>query len=88
MSSNRFAKSVSFNTQNDDDKRILNHIKRRNFSGYVKKLILQDIQSKELAKGMKEPQLIDEAPKKLTLDDLMEELKKAGEPASSGNKVD
>lgn len=39
----KFPKSVSFNTNNPNDQRILEHVKRRNFSGYVKKLILDDI---------------------------------------------
>lgn len=43
MSKNKFPKSVSFNKNNADDKSILNHVKRRNFSGYVKKLILADM---------------------------------------------
>lgn len=39
----KFPKSVSFNTNNPNDQRILEHVKRRNFSGYVKRLILDDI---------------------------------------------
>lgn len=50
MAGNRFAKSVSFNSANDEDNKILKHIKKRNFSGYVKKLILEDIKRKELRK--------------------------------------
>lgn len=46
MTKNKFPKSVSFNIKNPDDKRILNHVKRRNFSGYVKKLILADMAQK------------------------------------------
>lgn len=46
MSKNKFPKSVSFNIKNANDKRILNHVKRRNFSGYVKKLILADMAQK------------------------------------------
>jgi hypothetical protein len=45
MSKTKFPKSVSFNLKNEDDKKILKHISRRNFSGYVKKLILADINS-------------------------------------------
>lgn len=41
---NRFSKPVAFNHKNQKDQEILNHVKRRNFSGYVKKLILADIQ--------------------------------------------
>lgn len=45
MSKTKFPKSVSFNLKNEDDKKILKHISRRNFSGYVKKLILADIKT-------------------------------------------
>lgn len=45
---NKFAKSVSFNVTRTDDQKIIKHIKKKNFSGYVKKLILEDIKRKEL----------------------------------------
>jgi len=48
--SNKFTKSVSFNITNKDDEIMLKALKRRNFSGYVKKLIMADIQAKQLAK--------------------------------------
>ncbi|MGY3718811.1 hypothetical protein ACWE42_25245 [Sutcliffiella cohnii] len=47
MSKNKKIKLVSFNFKNENDKKILKHIARRNFSGYVKKLILADIERKE-----------------------------------------
>ncbi|MBU8908468.1 hypothetical protein [Desertibacillus haloalkaliphilus] len=47
MSKNRFVKSVSFNKTNEEDQLILKNISRRNFSGYVKKLILEDIKQKQ-----------------------------------------
>jgi hypothetical protein len=50
----KFAKSVSFNEKNETDKAILKHIARRNFSGYVKKLILEDMKLKEEKKQKKE----------------------------------
>lgn len=40
---NKIVKSVSFNSLSKDDQSILSHIKDQNFSGYVKQLILQDI---------------------------------------------
>ena len=46
MSSNKFPKSVSFNLKNATDQAILKHVKKRNFSGYVKKLILDDMAQK------------------------------------------
>lgn len=43
MTKNKFPKSVSFNLKNPTDQAILKHVKKRNFSGYVKKLILEDM---------------------------------------------
>lgn len=51
MEKNRFSKPVAFNSKNESDKKILDHVKRRNFSGYVKKLILADIALKEASKS-------------------------------------
>ena len=47
--SNKVIKSVSFNITNETDAKILKAIKRRNFSGYVKKLLLAEILLKESA---------------------------------------
>lgn len=47
---NRFSKSIAFNKTNEIDKKILDYVKRRNFSGYVKKLILADMKEHELRK--------------------------------------
>ncbi len=47
MSKNKVIKSVSFNKTNEKDERVLKAISRRNFSGYVKKLILADLDAKE-----------------------------------------
>ncbi|PHC86023.1 hypothetical protein COF42_17060 [Bacillus wiedmannii] len=35
----KFSKPVAFNEKNEKDRLMLQHVKRRNFSGYVKKLI-------------------------------------------------
>ena len=35
----KFSKPVAFNEKNERDRLILKHVKRRNFSGYVKKLL-------------------------------------------------
>jgi hypothetical protein len=43
MSENKVIKSVSFNITNEKDAAMLKHFKRRNFSGYVKKLIWNDM---------------------------------------------
>lgn len=50
MTANKLVKSVSFNVTNETDALILKAIKRRkNFSGYVKKLLLADILAKDKA---------------------------------------
>ena len=46
MEKNRFSKPVAFNRTNASDQQILKHVARRNFSGYVKKLILADMKQK------------------------------------------
>lgn len=46
MTKNKFPRSVSFNTNNAVDQAILDFVKRRNFSGYVKQLILADMKTK------------------------------------------
>lgn len=43
---NKVIKSVSFNVNNPDEYRMLKAVKRRNFSGYVKKLIAADLDAK------------------------------------------
>lgn len=48
---NRFSKSIAFNKTNETDQKILEYVKRRNFSGYVKKLILADMKANELRKN-------------------------------------
>lgn len=55
--SNKVIKPVSFNITKPDDVKMLNHVKRRNFSGYVKKLIWQDIKNQEENKAQNEPVL-------------------------------
>ena len=42
----KFSKPVAFNRNNPTDLAILNYVKRRNFSGYVKKLIIADMKAK------------------------------------------
>ncbi|MCM3573261.1 hypothetical protein M3172_08645 [Mesobacillus subterraneus] len=89
---NRFSKPVAFNNKNEVDKKILKHVSRRNFSGYVKKLILEDIKAKELAKGAilgneeeTENTITNNEPN-LSVTERLEQLKKAGNPARSTNK--
>ena len=40
---NRFTKPVAFNKTSEEDQTILTHLEGRNFSGYVKELILADL---------------------------------------------
>jgi hypothetical protein len=47
MSKNKVIKPVAFNITNQLEAKMLEHVKRRNFSGYVKELILRDIQSRD-----------------------------------------
>lgn len=49
MADNRFPKSVHFNRTNENDQKIIEHVKEKeSFSGYVKELILADIERKSL----------------------------------------
>ena len=48
--SNKVIKPVAFNAVKDKD--MINHLKRRNFSGYVKKLIAADMKTKATSKDM------------------------------------
>ncbi len=55
MTKNKFPKSVSFNRKNKIDQAILEYVKKRNFSGYVKNLILADMQKNSVKITSKEP---------------------------------
>ena len=44
----KFSKPVAFNEKNEKDRLILKHVKRRNFSGYVKKLLWEAMSLKEI----------------------------------------
>ncbi|MED2932776.1 hypothetical protein P4308_11720 [Bacillus wiedmannii] len=46
----KFSKPVAFNEKNEKDRLMLQHVKRRNFSGYVKKLIWEDMSLVEVEK--------------------------------------
>ena len=67
MSKHKFPKSVSFNLKNDEDLAILEYVKKRNFSGYVKKLILSDMENNNV--------VIKKSPKKLSrLEQLRQDI--------------
>lgn len=60
---NKVIKSVSFNVTNPEEFQMLKAVKRRNFSGYVKKLIAADL----LARGKSSaPEIIDVLPEAST----------------------
>lgn len=46
----KFSKPVAFNEKNEKDRLMLQHVKRRNFSGYVKKLIWEAMSLVEVEK--------------------------------------
>ncbi|PDZ02122.1 hypothetical protein CON03_30625 [Bacillus cereus] len=46
----KFSKPVAFNEKNEKDRLMLQHVKRRNFSGYVKKLIWEAMNLVEVEK--------------------------------------
>jgi hypothetical protein len=76
MSKNKVIKSVAFNITVEDDVKILKAVKRRNFSGYVKKLILADINHKEQIKT--ENKAIQESTTADKFKELADKLKKPG----------
>lgn len=72
---NRFSKPVAFNHKNEKDQKILDHVKRRNFSGYVKKLILADMQ-KNIPYVEPNPNPVKEEVVPQTIAEKLEELRK------------
>jgi len=46
----KFSKPVAFNEKNERDRLILQHVKRRNFSGYVKKLLWEAMSLEKIEK--------------------------------------
>lgn len=53
MSKNKVIKSVGFNITNEDDMKILNAVEDRNFSAYVKELIIADLTRDEYVGPMR-----------------------------------
>lgn len=51
----KVVKPVSFNPNKEEEAELLKHVKRRNFSGYVKKLIKADLQQRKELKSQQEP---------------------------------
>lgn len=72
---NKQVKSVSLNKTKENDQKILNHVKRRKFSKYVKELILQDIERKEeQKKAVTEKE--ERTTKPISVKEQLEQLKK------------
>ncbi|PHC14359.1 hypothetical protein [Bacillus toyonensis] len=46
----KFSKPVAFNEKNEKDRLMLKHVKRRNFSGYVKKLLWEAMSLEKIEK--------------------------------------
>jgi hypothetical protein len=90
MSNNKIIKSVSFNVTNADDKKMLDHLKRRNFSGYVKKLIMREIETKNETKGKTEPKTatVMKEEKKMTVAERLDQLKKERNSAPGSYHVE
>lgn len=55
MAQSKIVKPVSLNPNREEEALILKHVKRRNFSGYVKKLILADISARKEEKRQEGP---------------------------------
>jgi len=90
MSGNKVIKPVSFNKTREDEREMLKHLQKRNFSGYVKKLILADMKAKEEKKRAvkAEGQSIKLVEKTLTAAEklkLMNEKLKAGPSGPTEN---
>lgn len=79
MSKNKFPKSVSFNLKNKSDQSILEHVKKRNFSGYVKKLILADMEKGhvDIPNTSQEEQQQQQSPSLSKFDTLRQQLESA-----------
>ena len=79
MKKNRFSKPVAFNSNQKIDQQILEHVKKRNFSGYVKKLILADMTKNNVNEPIQETN-------KSKLEQLQEKLRLAKDVNSNSDK--
>lgn len=86
----KFSKPVAFNEKNEKDRLMLQHVKRRNFSGYVKKLLWEAMSLEKIEKehtkqseqptivsvGIKEEKILTPAPKpQQTASERIQQLK-------------
>lgn len=84
----KFPKPVAFNINNPTDKAILDFVKKRNFSGYVKQLIVADMKAKgiDVPKRQRTQRVTAAEP---TQNSRLEQLKrKLAEKRSNGNSDD
>lgn len=71
---NRFSKPVAFNTKNEKDQVILKYVKRRNFSGFAKKAMLEYIEREEQKKKESQKSIqVKEEKSSLVIESLSEE---------------
>jgi len=73
----RFSKPVAFNKTKVVDIAILDYVKRRNFSGYVKKLIVADMKKNGVdvpSKNVTIKKTIETKPQQSSLDQLKQQL--------------
>ncbi len=52
---NKHVKSVSFNLDNKEEQLAWKYVSKKNFSGYVKKLIIEDMKRKAAEKNQSKP---------------------------------
>lgn len=65
---NRFSKPVAFNTKNEQDNIILEYSKRRNFSGFAKKAMLEYIENHKKNNTVKE--VVKDVPKEKPIQEI------------------
>ncbi|MGH9977951.1 MAG: hypothetical protein ACRD8Z_19260 [Nitrososphaeraceae archaeon] len=88
MSGNKVVKPTSYNKTNEEDRKILKHVEKKNYNGYVKKLILADMNDNQEEKkkegNTKKEQVIKQAPLTAAekLEKMKEKLKAGSKPAS------
>jgi hypothetical protein len=80
MAGNKVIKSVSFNLTVLDDVAMMKHFKRKNFSGYVKKLIMDDMKEKGF-----EP-TVEAEPEKVVIPTAREQINVMREQRKATNK--
>jgi hypothetical protein len=71
----KIVKPVSFNPSKEEEAKLLKHVSRRNFSGYVKKLIAADILHREQLKAQEgATEALEELPQKVEVKTAAQKL--------------